>query len=355
MPTFGIERTKTGPGSKTRAIIIPDGTCLQIVLGIGVFFVMLMFYVVQVKNSMWAEKHALMDDKLKAENFAHEAATTIMKLTVDLEAHIAHEIEWNRMEQQMVERHTELQENSRININNIVFESLKNLDNFVETEVMNVDQELVANVHSVLNQQQDLMNKRMNEEFDEYMKQTHELYQAYLDTIQEETDKNKSGMQAIHKLLTKFAARAGVGRDSETSDHEIDDKLKGFFTKVEKTFSGASELKLPKEVVTKIEQLQKDFKMTAVGDIVKRMNALLFPGGANEGASLYGVKHYTGGSLEAYLENILFLDRFTKKLYPELEKRMEKWEAKELDSFELLDDILRMVESGELPATWLMG
>ena len=60
-------------------------------------------------------------------------------------------------------------------------------------------------------------------------------------------------------------------------------KFVGFFVKVEKTFTDASELKLPKEVVTKIELLQKDFKMTAVADVVKRMNALLFPGGANQG------------------------------------------------------------------------
>lgn len=356
MPTLGIERTKTGPGSKTRALIIPECACFQILAMITVFFVFLIVYVHQAKVAVWARKHQLMDEKLKAEYFAHEATTTMMTLTVDLEAHIAREIEWNHLEQQMVERQGELRDASRISINEIVYVSMQMIGNSLREEMtgMDISDEKEQNVRDLFAKHQKTMDAKMNAAFDEYMKQTQELNKAYLSVIQSESEENKHGLKQAHAVITQFAIKAGVAKNDDMPQEALDDKVKNFFVNVEAKAKEAKDLKLPPKVLKKLGVLIHDFQSLSPEEVVKRMNKLFFPGGANEGASKYGVAHYEGGSLEAYLENVRFLNSFNTELYPALKEKKARWKSRELSPYELLDEILRMVEGSVLPATWLL-
>lgn len=355
MPTLGIERTKTGPDAKTRAIIIPECACFQVLGVITVFFIVLLLYVQQAKVDYWNRKHELMDEKRKAEIFAHDASMTIMSLIVDFEAHLAHEIEWEHMEKQMVERQSELQEMARIAVNGIVYDSMERIGHLVEQDldlVDDLDKKVKMRVHDIIEKQQHVMNSKMSAAFDEYTSQTQDLNKVYLDQLQDEAGKNRVSLERAHKMIKKFAADAGVG--SEGLPQEVlDDKIDAFFENVEKKAKKAKSLKLPPKVVKGIEQLLKDFAMLAPQEVVSRMTKMLFPGGANEGKPKYGVSKYEGGSLEAYLENILFLQDFRTQLYPNLLDKKDRWESREMTSLELLDEILLMVEKGVFPATWL--
>merc|ERR1711920_542537 len=106
------------------------------------------------------------EEKRKAEMFAHESSMVIMGLVVDLEAHIAHEIEWGHQEGQMVERGNELQESSRITINDIVYQSMQSIGKLVENELSDVDQGVRDKIQKVFATQQHIMNAKMSAAFD---------------------------------------------------------------------------------------------------------------------------------------------------------------------------------------------
>lgn len=356
MPSLGIERTKTGSGSKTRALIIPECACFQFLGVLTVFFIMLLLYVQQAKIDYWNHKHELMNEKRKAELFAHDASMTIMGLIVDLEAHIAHEIEWNHMEEQLVERQNELQEASRREINQIVYASVQELGKKVEEELslgVQGHNDVRTKVHNVFGTEQHTMNAKMSAAFEEYTTQTQNLNKVYLTRIQDEANRNKEGLKAAHKMIKQFAMINGVAKDGMPQE-QLDYKINLFYKNVEKNGKRAKGIKLPKKAVKEIEMLLKDFDKLSVEEVIKRMTKLLFPGGKNEGKPLFGVSKYQGGSLEAYLENVLFLQDFKTQLYPTLLDKKDRWESRELSSYDLLDEILRMVEKSVLPATWLL-
>jgi len=356
MPTMGIERTKTGPDSKTRALIIPECACFQVLGVVAVFFVVLLYYVHDAKVDYWNGKHELMDEKRKAEIFAHDASMTIMGLMVDFEAHLAHEIEWERMEKQMVERQSEIQEMSRIAINGIVYDSVERIGNLLENDLDVVDhlgKDVRNRVHDIIGKQQNVMNSKMSAAFDEYTSQTQDLNKVYLDKLQDEADKNRRSLQQAHEMIKKFAAQAGVGTDG-LKQEELAKKIDRFFENVEKKAKSAKRLNLPAKVVKQIEQLLKDFDKLSPQEVVTRMTKMLSPGGSNQGKPKYGVSKYQGGSLQAYLEDLLFLQDFRTQLYPNLLDKKDRWESRELSSFALLQEILLMVEKGVFPATWLL-
>lgn len=314
---------------------------------------MLLLYVQQAKVDYWNRKHELMNEKRKAEIYAHDATMTIMGLIVDLEAHIAHEIEWNHMEEQMVERQNELQESSRIAINGIVYDSMQRLGDLIESDMTGVEEPVKKKVHTVFEKQQHVMNAKMGAAFDEYTEQTKELNKVYLTQLQDEAQKNYFGLQAAHKLIKEFAGKSALANDNLPLD-QLDAKLSNFFKNVEKKAKRAKSIRVPRNAVDKIEVLLHDFDKLSAVEIHKRITALLFPGGTNEGKPKYGVTKYDGGSIQAYLENILFLQDFKQQLYPALMDKKGRWESREMSSYELLDSILHIVEKGVLPATWLL-
>jgi hypothetical protein len=117
MPSLGISRTKYGPGDKQRAYLVDGTTALYIVVCVVVCSVLLLYSVVNTKESLWDAQHELMDDKTKAERFSHAAAVEILQMTAELEAHLAEEIEWDTQERLYFERVEELEEEMRLKVN----------------------------------------------------------------------------------------------------------------------------------------------------------------------------------------------------------------------------------------------
>jgi len=205
----------------------------------------------------------------------------------------------------------------------------------------------------VFEKQQHVMNAKMSAAFDEYTEQTKELNKVYLTQLQDEAQKNYFGLKTAHKLIKEFAGKSALANDNLPLD-ELDAKLNNFFKNVEKKAKRAKSIRVPRNAVDKIETLLHDFDKLSVVEVHKRITNLLFPGGKNEGKPKYGVTKYDGGSIQAYLENILFLQDFKQQLYPALMDKKGLWESRELTSYELLDSILHIVEKGVLPATWLL-
>jgi len=355
MPVLGIERTKTGAGDKTSAWLIADTALLKIITVIGVGFLTLFLYINQVKTEIWTQKHVMMSQKTKAENFAQDAVTQIMRLTVALEGHLAHEVEWERMDNQMVERLKEIQEETRLALEGAMNLHLRRLDETVEALVMNVDSNLVASVHDELVHQQEDMRKIMSQKFDDFMDQSNDVTSLYLKILKDDSEHNKAKMKEIHTTVADFAIKAGVRKQHGASEEDMKKKIELFFDHADAEYKQAENMQLPAKIHKQLFELLKNVDKMSHEGVVNTITKTLFPGGANEGASIFGVPHYYGGSVEAYIEKILFWYKYKSTLYPLLLSHKEKWKLSEITSFDMIEQLLEMVEFSHLPATWLLN
>merc|ERR1712032_233046 len=139
------------------------------------------------------------------------------------------------MEEQMIERQTELQEASRVAINGIVYDHMQRIGDLVKQELdtLGDGSQVKIKVKKVLEKQQHVINSKMSAAFDEYSSQTQDLNKVYLDQFQAEAEKNFLGIKTAHKLMNEFATQTGVAKDG-MGQEQLDAKIKTFYKNVAK-------------------------------------------------------------------------------------------------------------------------
>jgi len=80
------------------------------------------------------------------------------------------------------------------------------------------------------------------------------------------------------------------------------------------------------------------FGLENAKDVQMKVHDMLFPPGKRDQASKYGAPPYKGGSIEAYLDRLLFLHEFRTVLHPQLHATARKWQNHEITSVRLISN-----------------
>eukprot|EP00750_Incisomonas_marina_P015489 INCI18334.2.p1 GENE.INCI18334.2~~INCI18334.2.p1 ORF type:complete len:355 (+),score=72.74 INCI18334.2:333-1397(+) len=353
MPSLGIKRTKYGPGDKKKAYLVDGLTAFYIVLAVLVGSAILIYSVVQTKESLWGVQHELMDEKTEAEKFSHKAAVEILQMTGELEAHLAEEIEWDTQERQYFERVQELEEELRFGMIDKVGKLKDEIR--IALDGASVPKMMSDKVLGALEPVIKSLSKDTDGAIGKFGDDMETLGQMYLDYIKTETSRDKDRLAVLHQRVAKFSKEAGLPAVNSLSDDELDAKLYKFLKNADSETEIAYAMELPGPVAQIIKHIKDQFELSDVVEVQQQLHDLLFPQGKKDQESKYGAPAYRGGSIEAYLDRLLFLHKYRTELHPQLHATARKWQNHEISSAEFLQFMLGGVEKGIYPAQWLLG
>ena len=98
----------------------------------------------------------------------------------------------------------------------------------------------------------------------------------------------------------------------------------------------------------------KDFENRNADEVVKDVMRVLFPPGRQEQTSVYGIPTYNGGSVESWMEEILFLDSYNRNTWPLLSEMETQWKGNRRRASDILKELNGMVLKGTIPAVWFV-
>lgn len=351
MPSLGIKSTKYGPGDKKRAYLVDGVTAFYIVVAVLVSASVLFYLVAQEKENIWELQHELMDDKYEAEKFSHEAAVQILQMAAELEVHLAEEIEWDTQERQYFERVQELEEGLRIKTAATVAALKEEITKALKNTPAAQQQSVLSALEPVVK----ALSKDTDDAIGQFGDEIETLGETYLEYVKKETKRDKDRLAVLHEKVTSFSKRAGLAQVNTLSDNELESKLYKFLKMADAETETAYAMELPDDVVHSLQQWHDQFQYLDPVTVQQDIQKVLFPNGKQDQESKYGAPQYRGGSLEAYLDRVLFLHKYRTELHPTLHASARKWKDHEITSAEFLQYMLNGVEKGLYPAKWMLG
>ena len=351
MQSTGITKTKVGPGSKRVAFVVPIGSLLKILVCTAAVFGLAVYACVRARSTLWEEQHKLEDARQNAIEFGHDAAVNLLRIGVELEAHLKLEKEWGHNEEMFMERARELEETHRF----LIMKTFHSRFDEFSAELNAVLPAVVAlRVEEMISKHRGLMFKGLDTQVAKFGIGLDKLNSGYLKTITTEADRASDRLQFIHDLVQEASISAGVGDLHTIGDDLLDFTLKKFFVNAKDKIEDAQKMDLPGKTIEKIIMYLDDFERQNADQVLESVSEMLFPSGKNEGESVHGAPHYKGGSVEAYLEEILYLDHYKKKVWPTIMLEMGKWESMEHSGPQTMEFVNGMVLNNSIPALWLM-
>ena len=137
-------------------------------------------------------------------------------------------------------------------------------------------------------------------------------------------------------------------------EEELSEMLKQFFARAKKTYIESAQIDLSEEKRSTLETYLKDFENRNADEIVKDVTRVLFPPGRQEQTSVYGIPTYNGGSVESWMEEIIFLDSYNRNTWPLLSEMETQWKANRRRASDILKELNGMVLKGTIPAVWFV-
>jgi len=351
MESTGITKTKVGPGSKQVAFVIPVGSLLKIMICTAAVFGLVVYASVHAKRAVWDEQHKLEEARQNAVEFGHDAAVNLLRIGLELEAHLKLEKDWAHNEKMLMERANELEENHRFQISKTFHDHFDVFSRVLKKEIGDSYSEAVK---SLVESQRTLIFKAMDNSVAEFGENLKELNTAYVETISEEAIQANDRLEFVHDLVQEASISAGVGNLHTIGDELLDSTLEKFFGKAKDKIEEAQAMNLPTDTLKTINMYLDDFERQNADQVLESVAEMLFPSGKNEGESAHGAPHYKGGSVEAYLEYILYLDYFKTSIWPKIMIEMGLWKSRDHSGPQVMEFINSMVLNNSIPALWLM-
>lgn len=351
MPSLGIKKTKYGPGDKQRAYLVDGVTAFYIVVCVSACALLLLYSVGQTKTALWESQHELIDKKNEAEKFSHDAAVQILQMTAELEAHLAEEIEWDEQERQYFERVEELEEEMRFEVNNKVNDLKNMITSALESQPASISENVLTALEPVIK----MLSTETDTAIGKFGEDMQTLGQMYLDFIKKESSRDKDRLAVLHERISTFSKQYGLGDVNGLSDEELDAKLYKFLKNADGETDIAYGMELPDDVAQTLRRFKEQYEFSNVEQVQQQLHDLLFPQGKGDQASKFGAPAYPGGSVEAYIDRLLFLHKYRTELHPQLHSTARKWQDHKISSAEFLQFMLNGVEKGIYPAQWLLG
>ena len=167
---------------------------------------------------------------------------------------------------------------------------------------------------------------------------------------------DRQRLENVRDLVRNALSEAGVSSSNKNKEEtELSEMLTTFFRHAEDTFAKSSQIELPEDKRVVIETYLKDFETRNAEEVIKDLTRVLFPPGRQEQSSAYGIPIYNGGSVESWMEEILFLDSYIKETWPFLSEMQNQWKANRRRASDILKELNEMIlKGGVVPAAWLV-
>ena len=140
----------------------------------------------------------------------------------------------------------------------------------------------------------------------------------------------------------------------EQDEVELSEMLREFFSRAKSTYVESAQIDLSEEKRSTLEMYLKDFENRNADEVVKDVMRVLFPPGRQEQTSVYGIPTYNGGSVESWMEEILFLDSYNRNTWPLLSEMETQWKGNRRRASDILKELNGMVLKGTIPAVWFV-
>ena len=141
---------------------------------------------------------------------------------------------------------------------------------------------------------------------------------------------------------------------NQQDEEELSEMLKQFFARAKKTYIKSAQIDLSEDKRSTLETYLKDFENRNADEIVKDVTRVLFPPGRQEQTSVYGIPTYNGGSVESWMEEIIFLDSYNRNTWPLVREMETQWKANRRRASDILKELNGMVLKGTIPAVWFV-
>ena len=352
-----MKLTKVGASGKERGVIMSLKSLLHVGLVTCVVFAVLVLFCVQTKR-------AISSQRLDADVASRVRISHIVKIGMELEAYIKDAQVRARKEDQFVERVNELEEKLR-------FSTTQKFDiafDFFEAELKKAigsdifESEITKNKISV---SRGLILKLIDDTIGDFGNELEKLNKAFeMERGGENRDQAEiENLEKVRGIVREALSEAGVssafddGNSNEVADkdeNELSIMLRNFFQRAKDAYVKSAQINLSEEKRDALETNLNDFENRNADEVVKDLTRILFPPGRQEQTSVYGIPTYNGGSVESWIEEILFLNTFNQETWPVLSEMENQWKGNRRRSADILKELNGMVLKGTVPAVWFV-
>eukprot|EP00939_MAST-03C_sp_MAST-3C-sp1_P000686 g686.t1 len=340
---------------------------IKIIVATFAVFGILVLFCIRAKSTVWEAQQKYSTLREEEMRDGHKAATKLLQISLELEAHLKWEKDWQRSEGQFVERINEIEEDLRFKM---ARSFASNFDAFGE-KLRHLLRESgegkggAGDFEIVVKEGKDDIQNNLDKLIEEFGDRLHSLGGKYLRMAQNEARKANERLEIVRNIVKAASTvvknhYAGDrtnedSKDDEDDDAPIDDLLRKLFKQAEKRFDRAEASHLRPDALEQIRIFHKDFDTFNAEEILRDLSALIYPSGRRSGQLAGGVEPYEGGSVEAYLEKILALEKYKKETWPRLEKMRAQWVSGLTDTGTVLREASTMVLEGDIPPVWILA
>lgn len=352
----GIKKVKTGAKGTEPALLIDANLWLRMVMCVFLMLGMLagaVYFNRNYANTLLKQVDMVAENRRRA---VHRAAIQMLEMGTELETHLTQEVKWEHIERQLAERQQELEEDMRMKVSKSFYEQYDAMAKALKDAGTAGEER-----NKMVAEWRLKIYESMDQAFEKYGNDMETLSKSYVKKASTEAGHDHTRLLKIKGMLAMVGDMAKdtlqIDGDNDSGDDDLDEVLKRFFDCSDNYAEGhEKEVWMPREVEDELKMLRSDFERQNPAEVIDRVHKLLFPGGKafdEAGESVYGVPKFDGGSIEEYLDTVLFGSDFMLNEYSVLEQTRQDWEAGDIESIDVLQTITAKVANGTVPAEWL--
>lgn len=344
--------TKIGADAKQKGLIVSLKSVLRVGIITCLIFTVLVVFCVQTKRAISSQ-----GSRYDAEN--RVKVTHLVQIGFQLEAYIKDAQVRSRREVQFMERVNELEEKLRFSATqkfDVAFDYFEaELKSAIGSETFESEITQKKISHS-----RGLILKLIDDTIGKFGDELESLNNAF----EEEsggTNRDEAqieNLERVRNIVREALSEAGVDslkyETREQDEVELSEMLREFFSRAKSTYVESAQIDLSEEKRSTLEMYLKDFENRNADEVVKDVMRVLFPPGRQEQTSVYGIPTYNGGSVESWMEEILFLDSYNRNTWPLLSEMETQWKGNRRRASDILKELNGMVLKGTIPAVWFV-
>ena len=362
----GIRRVKVGASAKETAFLIPLKSLICIFFGSCVFFFVLATICVRLKEAGLGDRRRL--SSVRSSHIEKElqngrnAAMKLLQIGIELEAHLQLEKDYDKNEERFLSQARAFSEDLRGAAGRAIDREMTRLRERIETlgDDENSQENVLdrSNANAIVNEAHEAMSSAIDRLLETFGNDLSKLGETDLKKARKVTSIATKRIASVRTLVREtsdeIATTADEDAPNESERSELRHVASKFVELANERYDTVRSAHLKSETLRTIEMYRREIELRNAKEVLIDTTKLLFPSGRRELATSHNFAPYEGGSVEAYLENIIYSYKYKTDIWPKIERVAAKWKSGDLDTPTTVRTFAKMALDGEVPATWLI-